>query len=420
MGSDKGLAGALVLSLMAILVAVLCSGALLPVNERSAVEGIVPTAVTPAPAVGTWDAKVEKQWHKGRVIRMGEGLLFGPESLVQSLSDEEMFYCGTADGLVLQIRIPCATLDVDGSQLKNGIEGTTESEERNRWGDSIEVTTVAEVGGRPLGVLELNTREILVLEAATGRLLKVDVTDGHSESLVDDSVTLTYPNDMDIDREEGIVYFSDSTAVRPIFDTSSGLWSTMRAAQLDILSGTPSGRLLRHNLSTAVTEVLVTDIAYANGVALAPDKSFVLVCETGRYRVLRHWLSGERMGETEEFFNAPGSPDGISRSHDGTFWLAVILPRSKPIQFIQQYSWLQWLALRVPGHIWPLPPAVGLAIQLDANGDILQVIRDSTGEAVAAISAVNEAQCGENPYLLLGGLERRHVLAYAMGDAKLS
>lgn len=35
---------------------------------------------------------------------------------------------------------------------------------------------------------------------------------------------------------------------------------------------------------------------YANGVALAKDESFVAVVETNRFRVLRYWLKGPRVG----------------------------------------------------------------------------------------------------------------------------
>jgi sugar lactone lactonase YvrE len=34
---------------------------------------------------------------------------------------------------------------------------------------------------------------------------------------------------------------------------------------------------------------------YSNGVALAPDGSYILVAETGTLRILRHWLQGPKV-----------------------------------------------------------------------------------------------------------------------------
>ena len=46
---------------------------------------------------------------------------------------------------------------------------------------------------------------------------------------------------------------------------------------------------MRHDPASGRTEVLAKGLWYANGVALAPDESFVAVVETNRLRVLR-WV----------------------------------------------------------------------------------------------------------------------------------
>jgi sugar lactone lactonase YvrE len=107
---------------------------------------------------------------------------------------------------------------------------------------------------------------------------------------------INYANDLDFDKENQIIYFSDSSEIAPIYDSTTGLWSTMKAALLDLFCGYPSGRLLKYDLKTQRGEELMTDIAYANGVALSKDKSFVLVAETGRFKILRYWLTGPKGG----------------------------------------------------------------------------------------------------------------------------
>ena len=66
----------------------------------------------------------------------------------------------------------------------------------------------------------------------------------------------------------------------------------MKAALFDILSGYPSGRLLRYDPQLGTTEVLMESIAYANGVAVDPSGDFVLLAETGRYAIRQFWLQG--------------------------------------------------------------------------------------------------------------------------------
>merc|ERR1712137_992024 len=107
---------------------------------------------------------------------------------------------------------------------------------------------------------------------------------------------IQYANDVDIDNENGIIYFSDCSQIPPLYDKKTRLWSTMKAALFDIFSGYPTGRLLKYDFNTKETTELISDIAYANGVALSKDKSFVLVAETARYTIRRYWLTGEKSG----------------------------------------------------------------------------------------------------------------------------
>ena len=53
-----------------------------------------------------------------------------------------------------------------------------------------------------------------------------------------------------------------------------------------------TGRLLRYDPARGRTDVLADGLWFANGVALAPDESYVVVVETMRARLLRVWLRG--------------------------------------------------------------------------------------------------------------------------------
>jgi sugar lactone lactonase YvrE len=66
----------------------------------------------------------------------------------------------------------------------------------------------------------------------------------------------------------------------------------------------------------------------ANGVALAPDESFLLVAETIGYRILKFWLKGPRAGQWVEFVTGtPGFPDNISLSESGLVRVSLPAPR---------------------------------------------------------------------------------------------
>jgi len=81
-------------------------------------------------------------------------------------------------------------------------------------------------------------------------------------------------------------------------------------------------RFLRHALAT----VLRRDVAFANGVVLAPDESYLLVAETIGYRILKFWLRGPRAGEWFDFVTGTrGFPDNISLSDSD--WCGCRCPR---------------------------------------------------------------------------------------------
>jgi hypothetical protein len=174
---------------------------------------------------------------------------------------------------------------------------------------------VAATGGRPLGIEHHPDGSLLVCDAHRG-LLRVDPATGRCEVLVDrvDGRRLLVTNNAAIGGD-GTLWFSDSSTVHPIEQ-----W------RQDFARHTCTGRLLRRDPDGTV-EVVLDGLAFANGVALAGDESFVMVAESGRRTVVRHWLTGNRAGTTDHLVDdlptaAPGGcgwrprrcPSGCSRS----------------------------------------------------------------------------------------------------------
>jgi sugar lactone lactonase YvrE len=93
-----------------------------------------------------------------------------------------------------------------------------------------------------------------------------------------------------------------------------------------------------------------TGCKFANGVALAPDGSFVVAAETAAYRLRKVWITGPRAGEAEVFVdNLPGFPDNVSTGTDGLFWVALSTPRDR------MWDWLLPRHPRLRQVVWVLP-----------------------------------------------------------------
>lgn len=72
-----------------------------------------------------------------------------------------------------------------------------------------------------------------------------------------------------IEASDGSVYFSDASTKFGLVD-----WF------LDALEARPHGRLLKYDPLAKKTSVVLSDLAFANGVALSPNEDFLIVCET--------------------------------------------------------------------------------------------------------------------------------------------
>ena len=73
-------------------------------------------------------------------------------------------------------------------------------------------------------------------------------------------------------------------------------------------------RLLVYDPAVQTTTVLLRDLNFANGVAVSHDQTYVLVNETGSYRVTRYWIAGRKKGTSDIFLDAlPGLNDSMRR-----------------------------------------------------------------------------------------------------------
>ncbi len=236
--------------------------------------------------------------------------------------------------------------------------------------DGRTVRTVASTGGRPLGLEHLPDGRLLVCDARRG-LLAVDPLTGHLDTLAThvDGLPMLFCNNAAV-AADGTIYLSDSSTVYGI-----ERWKA------DFVEVTGTGRLLRRRPDGDL-EVLVAGLAFANGVALAGDESFVVVAETARRTLVRYWLTGPSAG-THDLLVAdlPGYPDNISRGGDGLIWVSIASPRDPVVETLQRAPmWVRRQITRIPERVQPAPKRT---VRVQAYDDTGRLVHDvDLGEAV--------------------------------------
>jgi sugar lactone lactonase YvrE len=159
---------------------------------------------------------------------------------------------------------------------------------------------------------------------------------------------------------------------------------------LDIVEHGGRGRLVAHDPETGLTEVVLEGLQFANGVTVSPDGSFVLVAETGAYRIRRLWLAGPAAGTSDVFAeNLPGFPDNINFTDRGTVWVALPSPRLTSVDLLAPRPFLRKVVVRLPEALQPAPIRHGLVVELDRDGKAIRSLHDPSGE-VALVTSVME------------------------------
>lgn len=230
--------------------------------------------------------------------RLFENLIHGPESLEYV---DGVLYTGVHGGLVLKI--------IDNKLIPFV-----------KFGKSCDGVYQEHICGRPLGLhFDPNSKFLYVADAYYG-LFKVNTTTGTTYQLVrpDTLIEGKTPKLFNsvVVASDGSVYWTDS-------DTNFDLKNLVFSMLAD-----GSGRLIRYNPKDETNTVLVDGIAFANGIVMAEDESFILIAETVKCRILRYYLKGPKKGTYDVFADGlPGSPDNLKRDEHGNFYLGIVIPK---------------------------------------------------------------------------------------------
>ncbi|MHC8366745.1 SMP-30/gluconolactonase/LRE family protein [Pseudomonas sp. ZT5P21] len=332
---------------------------------------VQPVAWSPPPAPSLANGLYADNQRLKGVERVGADDIDGPEAL---LLEDNVLITGLHDGRLIRTSL-------DGKVTK----------------------VLADTGGRPLG-LARHPNGLLVIADGVKGLLSLDAQ-GRLIALTTSAngVGFGFTDDVVIDKSGHYAYFSDASS-------RFGYGHDGEA----IMEHGGDGRLLRYDFQTGKTAVLLDKLEFANGVTLGPDDAFVLVNETGAYRISRYWLSGPKAGTHDLFIdNLPGLPDNLAFNGRDRFWVALYTPRNALLDATAAHPFVRKMIVRA---MTVLPKPVekrGFALGLDVEGKVIANLQDGSSDSYSPITTVREY--GE--WLYFGSLKAKHMARLPLSTA---
>ncbi|MFJ4197456.1 SMP-30/gluconolactonase/LRE family protein [Pseudomonas sp. NPDC089534] len=332
---------------------------------------VEPVAWTPPPAPSMTDGPYADNQRLRGLRQVGPSGIEGPEAL---LLEDDKLITGLHDGRVIRTSL-------DGHQRK----------------------VLTDTGGRPLG-LARHPNGLLVIADAVKGLLSLDAQ-GRLVALTTEANGLPFgfTDDVAIDKSGHFAYFSDA----------SSRWGYGHDGEAIIEHG-GDGRLLRYDFQTGKTSVLLDRLEFANGVTLGPDDAYVLVNETGAYRISRYWLTGPNAGTHDLFIdNLPGLPDNLAFNGRDRFWVALYTPRNPLLDRTAGHPFVRKMIARALTVVPKPLEKRAFVLGLDLDGKVIANLQDASAGNYSPITTAREY----GDWLYFGSLKASHMTRMPLGAA---
>jgi len=241
-----------------------------------------------------------------------------------------------------------------------------------------------EVKGHPLGLDIDKSGNIWIANASQG-LQKV-TPQGEVINVLNkvEHTLIQYADDVVV-APNGKIYFTDATMRFP-----AGQWGgTLKSSVLDLLEHRKTGRVIEYDPNLEIAKIIFDGLTFANGITISENGEFLLVNETGEYRVWKYWLLGAKQGTSEIIIeNLPGFPDNISLGLNDVYWLGLVAPRSSQADQAANKPYLRKILLRLPEFMHPKAEAYGMVIGINAEGEVLYNLQDPNGNLYTTTGVV--------------------------------
>lgn len=260
--------------------------------------------------------------------------------------------------------------------------------------DGSQFEALGNTGGRPFAVALTLNGDLFIADARRG-LLKLD--GGHFVQLYDGQ------------NVEGVAVSRTGTKIYFTRWSRHFSWQQIGAARF---AHDESGTLMSYDTKTGQVKTIAGGLSLPRGVVSGPKGDYVLVAESGNYRIVRVWLDGTNMGRKAVFASGlPGFPDGISFNGFGRFWVAVPTQRIPELDQLAHRSIYRRFLLRLPRGFRPRirPVHKPCVLGFDLAGHRIAELRgEGASVAAPAYGPVNVA-VESGPWLWLGSEARKAV-----------
>ncbi|MDV6259781.1 alpha/beta fold hydrolase [Rhodococcoides yunnanense] len=237
------------------------------------------------------------------------------------------------------------------------------------------VETLADTGGRPLGIAVVDDSTVLVCDSERG-VLRVDLDSGGVEVVLDrlDNVPITFASNI-VQAATGNIYFTVSTR-RFGFDDFLA----------DLLEHSGTGHLVKL-MPDGTARIVVDGIQFANGLTVSDNEEFATVVSSGNFDITRYSLVDSASQPQILIDNLPAFPDNVSVDGDLT-WVSMATPRNALHDFVA----------RLPGIIrrvaYSLPEEIRQGeqttwvIAVDGDGSVVHDLQSPTPDYSMVTSVV--------------------------------
>ena len=278
--------------------------------------------------------------------------------------------------------------------------------------------------GRPLGGSFTRDGTLYIADTLLGLVRVKKPLDPHAKvELVASRVKvdgmwspILFCDDLVVGPKTGKIYFSDATDMAPD-RIGTNTWDVLYTAKMDLLRGSRTGRLLEFDPTTNQVKVLVSNLWFANGVAVDKDEKYIVISETCRGRVLKYSLMDGTTSVVIE--KLTGYTDGADCNHEtGLCYVPVPSSASPLVNFLFALPkpldrFLRLLLMLLPRSMVPKLERYGGVYEFFPGdetrpAEVTKLLQDPKGSDIAALTGVTVH--GNKVYL--GSLHNKFIGVY--------